>query len=143
VHIRGQIRDAVVAALKAVPELAGITSARRVFSQQTAPAIIVYTNDETAEQITVGQPVTSARELVLNIEILTKAGEGALDTTLDYYSVLIERALAKTAAIPAKTWHYTGLQVTTSGDAEKAAASGMLEYKFVYHIKEGAPSTGV
>jgi hypothetical protein len=142
-HVRTQIRDAVVAALKAVPGLTGIVSMGRIFTQQTAPAVIVYTVDEIGELATVGRPMLTSRELTVSIDVMSKAGEGQVDAEIDDLCVLIEGALDESLVVPALSWAYAGLQMTTSKDGEKAAAVARLEWVFNYNIYEGDAAQGV
>lgn len=142
-HVRRQIRDAIYTALDAVPGMTGIVSKNRIFTQQSAPAIIIYTGEEDAEQLTIGRPIISSRNMAVNIEVISKAGEGLVDNQIDQYSELIESALGKDLNVPAKNWFYTGMTMTASKDGEKAAASARFEWVFIYHVKEGDPAIGV
>jgi hypothetical protein len=136
-HCRKQIRDAVAAYAAANLTTVAAVHVGRVHPLDVLPALLVFTNEETAEDIT--KNGTLSRVLTLEAEGHAQA-DNAVDI-LDAIAAEVEPAVL--AALP--TWvkecELASTAVELSGAAETPAGLIRLEFSVTYHAKPTAPDT--
>ncbi len=141
-HRRTQIRDAAVVLIKGV---AGVTVTKsRLHNWQTdqLPGVAVYTLTEPVDTVNLGR--TQERTLTLAIDIQAREiveVDGDIDTVLDDWCVLVEKALAA-------DWQFGGLAQTSflvnttiglTGEGEARHGIARLEYEIAYRTTPAAP----
>lgn len=143
-HCRKQIRDAVQAYLAANVTAALAVIAGRVHPVEVAilPALLIYTNEESAEDIakaTAGRDRKLSRTLTMTIEAYA-AGDEVVDT-LDTIAAQVE-PLAM-AGVPAwvKEIELTGTAIELTGEATEPAGMLRLTYQVIYHANMATPDT--
>lgn len=145
-HRRAAVRQAVMAALAAVP---GVTlTASRVFPLEGAdlPSVNVLTGAEDAdpEVDAIGADyVNQVRILVMDVEIRASApSEAVVDDTLDAVALDVEGAVAADAGILAlvDVWRYQGAgDVELTDELEIAVALRTLTYLATYRVNTTDP----
>lgn len=134
IHGRAQIRDAVVNAVRSVPELAGNkTTTDRTRDWQPSgvdhgklPAAVVFTRQETARRNTVDR--NWARELTLTVAIYAQAADD-LDDVVDEIAAKVEMAVLSDANLSALVSDVL-LSGTTIGLAEGSQPLGVCQIEF-------------
>lgn len=143
-HVHRQIREAVVAALSAIPGLGGRVHANRLypFEDTSLPALRVYLDDEEAETITVNGPTLLDRVLSLSVEICAKAAQG-LDDDLDGLALEVEKALAGGIACGSRTLYplYAGMRYEDDATLEKPVAVKRLMFRIRFQAMNDTPDT--
>lgn len=143
VHMRTQIRDAVATAL------AGLTqTGSRVFLSRSlplgaeTPAILIYTNNETAEY-DLGEMICIPRRLIT----LTVEGyhHGDDDDLLDQIALEVETALFSDPTLGGLAEGISNTEQTLSRESEGAKNTGVITMEFgvAYRAADGAPATAV
>lgn len=134
-HLRKQIRDAIKTTLTGLT-----TTGQRVYLQRNypmqasaLPGLLIYTNSETAEPVTMTRPQKSRRELSLTVEGLAKAN-ATLEDTLDAIAREVEEALGADPSMGglAKTSFLTGTEIEFNADGENPVGSVRLTYAVRY-----------
>ena len=94
-HAHTQIRDAIVAALTGLPSTGSRVFANRLrpLLESELPALRIYADEETSNQLTVHFPHMQSRDLSVTIEAVAKHSSG-LDDVLDQMSNEVEAAFA-------------------------------------------------
>lgn len=138
-HCRTQIRDAIRAYLVANMGTVSSIQTGRVHPIDTdsLPALLIFTNEETVEDMNKGQD--GSRKLVLTIEGHA-IGDGLVDT-LDGIAKEVEPLIF--AGVPAwvKEVEINSTTVELSGEAVQPAGLIRLEFMITYHINPAAPDT--
>lgn len=134
-HLRKQIRDAVKTTLTGLS-----TTGQRVFQQRfypmqatALPGLLIYTNSETSELMTMTRPQKSQRELLLTVEGLAKAN-ATLEDTLDAIAREVEEALGvdPTFGGLVKTSFLTGTELEFNADGENPVGAVRLTFAVRY-----------
>ena len=141
-HARTQIRQAVIALLKGNTSAKSRVHEARVYpiSEPKLPAIMVYTNSETAEDWIISKPRTQMRRLSLTIEAYAKQ-PGAVDAVADGLALEIEKLVATDTTLGgiAKDTMLDSTEIQLTGDGEKPVAGIVLTYTVMYAVKENTP----
>lgn len=150
-HVRTQLRRAVVALLTGLPTTGPrvYRGRRRNLGHDHAPALLVYTDDETVEITEQGDPPTQGRPVMLMVEGRANSTDSAdLEDLLDVIAVEIE-----TAVFSGNAWSFGGLathNVLTKtrlrfddGKGEVLNGAIRLEFRVTYSTAEGRPTVAV
>lgn len=140
-HAHKQIRAAVVSRLTGLT-----TSGARVYANRLAPlpdaslpSLLVTLDEESAEMLTVHQPVAQSRELTLSVAAIAKATT-ALDTTLDQMSKEVEIALAAGLTVGSQNLpvFYAGMSFEDE-QSDKPVGIKRLRFTIPYTAMSDAP----
>lgn len=142
-HCRKQIRDSFQAYLAANLATALIVSTGRVHPIETAnlPAVLVYTNEEAAEDI--AKSITASRDrkqsrlLTLSIEIY--AGGDNVVNTLDGLAAGIEALVLQAVPTWVKEIELAATTTELTGEAVEPYGMLRLEYIVTYHTNMSTP----
>lgn len=140
-HIRQAIRDNVKTTLTGL----GITGDRvyvnRIypFIQQVSNGILIYTESESTEYLTMGRPRSQERSLTLKVEIYAKATAN-LDNSIDDIALEIENALYNdpTRGGVATDTMIMNFDSDFSGDGDSPVGVGILDIVVKYNCVENA-----
>lgn len=141
-HRRRAIREAVVAALAAAPEILALVpppaveSSRLIPLDPTAlPRILVYMRGETAD----GMLTTSPREYRIRAELVVEyvtawtitagPGEDALDAVAEALEVALDRIEVENLDDLAREMTYAGTDVQVTDRGERATCSLVMRYQ--------------
>lgn len=134
-HLRKQIRDNVVTALTGLTTTGTNVFQSRVYSNENAklPLLNIYTLNETAERITMGENPKYQRNLELVVEGYAKATSN-LDNTLDTIGLEVEEALAAdlTRGGLAKDTLLQSVEIEMLGDGEQPIGMIRLILEIIY-----------
>lgn len=142
-HCRKQIRDSIKAYLTANMSSALIVATGRVHPIETAnlPAVLVYTNEETAEDITksitASRDRKQSRDLTLSIECYA-AGDDIVDA-LDNLAAGIESLILQAFPAWVKEIELTATTTELTGEAVEPYGMSRLEYIVTYHTNMSTP----
>ena len=138
-HLRQQIRAAVVASLNAVAGFTGRVHATRLtpFDQKLLPRLCVYTTEEKSGLDTASGLM---RQVTLQIELLV-AGFDQLDDVVDGHAVNIEKALGANRTLGGLAFdcELTATTLSTHMDGEKKTGRGLLTYLVTYRSSAADP----
>jgi hypothetical protein len=143
IHVRSQIRQAVQAALGAVPGVAGVY-AGHVYPLDVFPSLVVTTAEEVVEE---DSRVMGAHDLqfrLLEVEVLIRTVAAAdLDSALDSLAAECEAALAgdETLGGLCRSIHYAGMSMELSDEVEPPVGLCRLAYQVQYRLRASAPDT--
>ena len=140
-HIRQSIRDNVKTTLTGL----GITGDRvyvnRIypFLQQVSNGILIYTESEATEYLTMSRPRSQERTLTLKVEIYAKSTTN-LDNLIDDIALEIENALCidPTRGGVATDTMIMNFDSDFSGDGDSPVGVGMLDVIVKYNCVENA-----
>jgi hypothetical protein len=149
-HVRTQLRQAVVALLTGLP-----TTADRVYrgrlrplAADHAPSLLVYTGDEDIAITEQGQPAVQGRPVELMIEGRANSTDSAaLEDLLDVITAEVEAAVFENDA-----WSFNGLashtvlvKTRTRIEAKGDVLNGgiRLEFRVTYSTAEGRPTVAI
>lgn len=142
-HCRKQIRNSIQAYLAANLASALIVSTGRVHPIETAnlPAVLVYTNEEAAEDI--AKSITASRDRkqarLLTLAIEAYAGGDDVVNTLDGLSAEIEALVLLSVPQWVKEVELTGTTIELTGEAVEPYGMLRLEYVVTYHTNMSTP----
>ena len=151
-HIRQQVREAVATVLSATPTAWNIVVESRVQStRQIWPYLMVYSDGDTAEAISIDDPVIyerTCRIVIVGMLRMPSAGEvETIEDRMDELSLEIETKLtnsalrAQLAKIQSLTMNSTTLEVIVTDDDIIDHAEVTMTYDVVCANAENAPST--
>lgn len=149
-HVRQQLRDAVIAALKAA-DVAGdrVTRPRGYdYNDAILPAVEVDTPDEESGRETMagsmGGGGTISRNVTLEV-LVTAAGGADLVDTMDDLAVAIETAIAGDSGVQAIAHERipTGMSRDLGETGEKRRGQMILTFACLVLTDEGAPETAL
>lgn len=140
-HIRQSIRDNIKTTLTGL----GITGDRVYvnrlypFIQQVSNGILIYTESEATEYLTMGRPRSQERTLTLKVEIYAKSMTN-LDNLIDDIALEIENALCidPTRGGVATDTMIMNFDSDFSGDGDSPVGVGMLDVIVKYNCVENA-----
>lgn len=140
-HIRQSIRDNIKTTLTGL----GITGDRVYvnrlypFIQQVSNGILIYTESEATEYLTMGRPRSQERTLTLKVEIYAKSTTN-LDNLIDDIALEIENALCidPTRGGVATDTMIMNFDSDFSGDGDSPVGVGMLDVIVKYNCVENA-----
>lgn len=138
-HCRKQIRDAVASGLVSMLTVQSIHTGRvHPLENDLLPALLIFTNDEAAEEI--NKEKDTRRNLALVLEGHAQ-GDGLVDT-LDAIANELE-PLILGSALPAwvKEISLANTTVEIAGEAVAPAGFIRLAFDILYHVNPAAPDT--
>ncbi len=145
-HVRKQIRDAVVVALTGLAATGTNVFPSRFHRvpQSKIPALLIYTNDETAVVENMGGVRPQHRDLDVVVEIMAEAVADVEDQ-VDQILAEVEAALFADITLGGLTRDLTLTRIETrfDGDAEKPLGGAQITVTAEYQTVEGAPETAV
>lgn len=140
-HPRKLIRDDIKTTLTGLTTTGANVFASRVYPIESArlPGIIIYTENEANEYVTMGLPRTQRRTLRVSVEVYVQ-GISNYDTTLDLICSEVEDALYTdvTRGGNAKDTRVINFDSQFSGDGNQPVAIGVLTVEVEYHTVEGS-----
>ncbi len=140
-HIRKLIRDDIKTTLTGLTTTGANCFASRVYPIESArlPGIIIYTESETNNYVTMGLPRTQRRTLRVSVEVYV-SGVSNYDATLDLICAEIEDALYTdlTRGGYAEDTKVVNFDSQFTGDGNQPVAIGVLTVEVEYHSTEGS-----
>jgi hypothetical protein len=135
-HCRKQIRDALVAGFATMATVATVQTGRAIpIEAVDLPALLVFTNDETAEDYN----KDTDQKRLLSVEIEGHVQGGAVVDTLDAIAAEVEPLVFSSAPVWVKEVELISTAVELSGDAVQPAGLIRLVYTVEYHVNPAAP----
>ena len=142
-NIRQLIRSDIKTALTGLATTGSNVYASRVYPLDAGklPGLVLYTDEETTEYITVGLPRTQRRTLTIKIEAYVKGTSGS-DDALDTICAEVEAALYNdvTRNGYAHDTQVVSFDARFAGDGDQPVATGVISVEVVYTTAEGAPT---
>ena len=140
-HIRQSIRDNVKTTLTGLGITGDRVYANRLypFLQQVSNGILIYTESEATEYLTMGRPRSQERTLTLKVEIYAKSTTN-LDNLIDDIALEIENALYidPTRGGVATDTMIMNFDSDFNGDGDSPVGVGMLDVIVKYNCVENA-----
>jgi hypothetical protein len=147
-HVRAQIRAAVVTALTGLTTTADRVYEARIYplDDSILPGLCIYTRSESAENDGSAGAFALLRELPLVVEAYAKASptvDGELDTIAEEVETALGSAdklggLAKIFVGPVSSEIEVGDQ-----DAERPSAVLRMEFRYLYSTAQSAPGVAI
>jgi len=145
-HVRQQIRNAVVSAITGLTTTGSRVYRHRLYPLANAnlPGLVVYTDEESTEYLTMGSNRTIQHTLSLKIEAYVKAVQD-YDNILDQINVEISDALSADVTLGnlAKDTQITAFSAAGEADGEQPAYIGVFQVQVAYMTKEDDQETAV
>lgn len=143
-HVRQQLRDAIVAAVTGLALTGSRVYTARVYpaNDSELPHLEINTVDEEADTVSIHGPAVVER--IVSIEISARArATSTLAATLDTMAEQIEAALGSTLTVSAKQipLNYQGASIQFSGDADQPIGAAVLRYQAILYTAANAPGT--
>ena len=119
-HVRQQLREAVTAAVTGLSTTGSRVYQSRVYPLDTSslPCLLVTSDGDKSEAITVHSPYQQERATTIRIEGVAKAVSN-IDDTLDTISKEVETAIAGSSTAIVKGLIYQGAQIDYDGSGEQ------------------------
>lgn len=140
-HIRQSIRDNVKTTLTGLGITGDRVYANRIypFLQQVSNGILIYTESEQTEYLTMGRPRSQERTLTLKVEIYAKSTAN-LDNLIDDIALEIENALYidPTRGGVATDTMIMNFDSDFNGDGDSPVGVGILDVIVKYNCVENA-----
>lgn len=111
-HVRQQLREAVATVVTSLTTTGTNVFQSRVYPLQTSnlPCLIVTTDGDQVENITMHSPVQQQRTTIVRIDVYARATAN-LDDTLDLICKEVEIAIANASSATVKGLMYVGSQI--------------------------------
>lgn len=142
-NIRQSIRDALKTRFTGLPTTGSSVYASRVrpLSSPKLPCLLIYTDNEGIDYVTMGLPRTQQRTLNVKLEAYVK-GNAGYDNQLDDINAEIEAAVYTDITLGGlvKDVRVTGFDAQFSGDGDQPVAVGQITVQVIYHTIEGSPT---
>lgn len=143
-HVRQQLRDAIVTAVTGLATTGARVYTARVYPAQDSelPQLEVNTVDEEADPVSIHGPAVIER--IVSIEVTARArATSALAATLDTIAEQVETALGSAVTVSSKSiaLNYLGASIQFSGDADQPIGAAVLRYQAVLYTAANAPGT--
>lgn len=145
-HVRKQIRDAVAV------KLTGLTATgNNVFKNRTQaitenilPCLIISTESDDSEFISMGYPRLENRRLTVAIRALAQASS-AIDDVLDDICLSVEQALSADISLAglAKDLQINATNIQFNSESETNYGEATMLWTATYYIQETAPETAI
>ena len=138
--LRKRVRDAVVTAVTGLTTTGSRVYQSRVYPMQAAtlPGIVVYTESETVQYLTMGLPRTQMRVATFAVEIYVRGVDG-YDEQIDQIAAEVEGALYANVELGGlvKDTQVTGITFAYAGDGDKPVGVGSMSVDVTYTTTEG------
>ncbi len=144
-HVRTQIRNAVATRLTGLSRTGAQVYRNRMrpLPSGTAYALIVRTDDENVDPISLGFPALEDRRLDLTVECLVQVG-GEIDSELDAVIAEVEAALGASEAATTldglvKSLRLRAIAIDFNAESDIPTARALMRYEANYFTTENAP----
>ncbi len=119
-HVRQQLREAVATAVTGLSTTGSRVYQSRVYplTDSNLPCLLVTSDGDKSEAITVHSPYQQERATTIRIEGVAKAVSN-IDDTLDTISKEVETAIANSSTAIVKGLIYQGAQIDYDGSGEQ------------------------
>lgn len=119
-HVRQQLREAVATAVTGLSTTGSRVYQSRVYplTDSNLPCLLVTSDGDKSEAITVHSPYQQERATTIRIEGIAKAVSN-IDDTLDTISKEVETAIAGSSTAIVKGLFYQGAQIDYDGSGEQ------------------------
>lgn len=145
-HVRQQIREYFGTTLTGLTTTGSNVYESRVYTLQdnTLPALVIFTKEETSEPIVIGTDRVMSRELSVVVEAYCKATSN-FDDTIDTISKEVEEAIAadRTLGGLAKDTYIESTDIEYTGDGEQPVGYVTLTFLTNYYVQETNPDVAV
>lgn len=145
-HVRKQIRDNIETTLTGLSATGSNVYRSRVYpiADDKLPGILIYTDAEEVETVSITPPRTQMRALTVRVEVFVKALSN-FDDEIDTIAEEIEAAIAAdvTRGGLAKDTTITGFESEFSGDGDQPVGTGRISITVDYATLEDAAGTAV
>jgi hypothetical protein len=145
-HIRKQIRDALITRLTGLATTGTKIYRSRVYplAEGKLPGIVLYTNSEQVDYLTMRLPRTEKRVLSVSVEIYVK-GIINYDDTLDEVCLEIESAIYSDVTLGglAKDTQVISFNSEYNGDGDQPICVGKMDIQVTYSVLENSSATAV
>lgn len=145
-HVRQQLREAIAALVTGLTTTGGRVFQSRVYSLQESelPALMIATEDEQIEYLTVHNPRIQAKTVTVSIRAVAKATAN-LDDTLDAICKEVEVALATNQGVSglAKALRMSGTTITLDGAGEQPVGVASMTYEIEVYCNETTPDVAI
>lgn len=148
-HVRAQIRHAIVATLTGLT-----TTGANVFQSKISalqenelPALVVSTNKEVIDAITINSNPTLERELAATVNVVAKAVDG-LDDEIDQIIKEVEQAINQSEEVNTlgglvKSMVLTDIETDGNSEAETPTGQATLSFKVEYYTQASVPDVSI
>lgn len=141
-HVRQQIREAAATLLDGLATTGGRVYQSRVhpLADANLPCLLVNTDSEDIEALTVHAPVMLERTLDLSVRCVAKVA-ARLDDTLDTMLKEVETVLGASGVMStlAKSIMPTGIRIEMDDGKESPVGVATLNYRISYFTASNAP----
>ena len=141
-HLRQQIRERVGTLLTGLTTTGSNVFQSRIYplQQSSLPGILIYTNEEESEYLSVGDTRLIESRLSLSIEAYCQ-GTSNFDDTIDTISKEVQIAISGDRFLNglAKEVMLSTTEISFDGSTEKPIGFISLIYVVSYHFDENAP----
>ena len=145
-HVRQQIREYFGTTLTGLTTTGSNVYESRVYTLQdnTLPALVIFTKEETSEPIVIGTDRVMSRELSVVVEAYCKATSN-FDDTIDTISKEVEEAIAadRTLGGLAKDTYLESTEIEFNAEGEKPLGYVSMTFLTNYYVKETNPDVAV
>lgn len=143
-HVRTQIRQAVVTRLTGLPLTGANVFASRVYpiDETQLPALLVNTDSEEIEPNAQG---VLLRSLELTVRVISRKSGAGLDDELDTIAEDVEEALASAPlpGVPTQQIVLAGLAVEFDAEGDAPHGRLVMSYRFDYFTTTAAPGSAL
>lgn len=145
-HVRKQIRDALITRLTGLATTGTKVYRSRVYplAEGKLPGIVIYTNSEEVNYLTMRLPRTEERILSVSVEIYVK-GVINYDDTLDEVCLEIENALYTDVTLNglARDSKVISFNSEYNGDGDQPICVGKMDIQITYSVLENSSAVSV
>ena len=145
-HVRQQIREYFGTTLTGLTTTGSNVYESRVYTLQdnTLPALVIFTKEETSEPIVIGTDRVMSRELSVVVEAYCKATSN-FDDTIDTISKEVEEAIAadRTLGGLAKDTYLESTEIEFNAEGEKPLGYVSMTFLTNYYVQETNPDVAV
>ena len=145
-HVRQQIREYFGTTLTGLTTTGSNVYESRVYTLQdnTLPALVIFTKEETSEPIVIGVDRVMSRELSVVVEAYCKATSN-FDDTIDTISKEVEEAIAadRTLGGLAKDTYLESTEIEFNAEGEKPLGYVSMTFLTNYYVQETNPDVAV
>ena len=145
-HVRQQIREYFGTTLTGLTTTGSNVYESRIYTLQdnTLPALVIFTKEETSEPIVIGVDRVMSRELSVVVEAYCKATSN-FDDTIDTISKEVEEAIAadRTLGGLAKDTYLESTEIEFNAEGEKPLGYVSMTFLTNYYVQETNPDVAV
>lgn len=145
-HIRRAIRERIALNITGLPLVGNNVFQSRIhnLAESKLPCILVYTQNETSEPITMGSARVLERTLTVTLEVFVKATSD-VDDKLDGICVDVEEGIAGDLTVNnlAKDIYLTSTSINFIGEGDQPLGVATLNYDVLYQVSESDLETAL